>query len=418
MTDAIVFRTPGLIDLRSFTVMGFNAKLKANPIGFFGTGLKLAVGVVLRLGGSIVVYIGRDKYTFYVKEVDFRGKAFSQVWMRSERWHLTRARNTELPFTTEFGKNWEPWMAFRELHSNTLDEDGETFEETFSVEFEINRGWNEGHTTIVVSGIPAFVEAYENRAAIFLDRDAAPLVAEDHGVAIREGSTSLLYYQGIRAKEVPKPTLYTYDFRSTISLTEDRTFAHDWHVRQNLAAMVSQCDDEELIQRIVTAPEKNWEHGLEFPNHYKPSDAFRRVMARRPRGVSSQARGYYGRYDTSPVLRSASPWHTAPRPWRLEGDNIVDASGSPLFSVPYEYQHGNWDFLALDFLKEMSRDGVDTAERLLEWNCTEPEDPVATGYGGEDPYYFRPIAAVATHGPGPVSVPFGVGDPDDDGVPF
>jgi hypothetical protein len=74
-TQQLVFETPGLIDLRAFTVMGFNAKpATENPIGYFGTGLKYAISVLCRLGTKPVVWIGQDKYTFYTKTVD-RGTA-------------------------------------------------------------------------------------------------------------------------------------------------------------------------------------------------------------------------------------------------------------------------------------------------------------------------------------------------------
>lgn len=381
--EAIAFRTPGLIDLRAFTVMGFNAKpTKPNPIGFFGTGLKYAVAVITRLGGTMEVYIGRDKYVFFAKKVDFRGKEFEQVWMRSEKWKM-RARNTELPFTTEYGKNWEPWMAFRELESNTRDEDGETFVSGLPLSDIV-----EGETQIVVSGLPGFIEAYHNRETIFLDRDNRPVIAEDYGVTVRQGSNKLLYYQGLRAKEVPKPTLYTYDFKSTLGLTEDRTFAHDWHVRQNLAQFVTQSDDEQLIKAIVTADEDHWEHGLEFPAHYKPSDAFRRVMASRPRGVSGSARSYYGRHDRSSYIERRSPWHTSPHPWRLEDDNITDADGKALFSVPHDYDFGNWDYLARDFLRFVGERGVDTGTLLFEWNgpkiCSLCKEPSITNLDGDE----------------------------------
>lgn len=404
MADAIVFRTPGLIDLRAFTVMGFNAKPnKVNPIGFFGTGLKYAVAVITRMGGTMTVFIGRDKYTFFAKKVDFRGKEFEQVWMRSERWHLTRARNVELPFTTEYGKNWEAWMAFRELEANTRDENGVT--ERWDSEDREPFGVKE-ETVILVDGLPAFVEAYDDRDTIFLDLNPNNIVAEDHGVQVRAGKGEHLYYQGLRAKDLPKPAMFDYNFKTTLGLTEDRTFQSDWHVRQNLAAFVTQCDDESLIAAIVTADEDTWEHGLDFPNHYTPSDAFRRVVERAPRGLTHGASSYYRRHAPVFMSRDPSPWQEKATPWRREGDTIVDALDRQLLSAPYDFD-GNWAHLADDLVSYVNdKYGVDTTARLLEWNYTEPEEDIND----------QLLAVWRDHRLNPTHAIIPVGDDDD--VPF
>lgn len=345
MTDSVVFRTPGLIDLRAFTVMGFNAKPKTtNPIGFFGTGLKYAVAVLLRLGGTMVVYIGKDKYTFYIKDVDFRGKSFQQVWLRSDRWKM-RARNTELPFTTEYGKNWQPWMVYRELESNTRDENGTTYADTAPPELIEPR---DDETTIVVVH-PGVLEAFQ-KGGVFVDEDKHPVLTGDNAVKVRENGGQQLFYRGIRAKDVVKPTLYSYDFTNTHGLTEDRTFESEFWVRNNLGAFIATCDNEEVIQAVLTAPEENWEHGLEIPTYVKPSDAFRAVMHRRPRGMSHGATSYYVKHDNRPEVYTTSPWASAPRPWRIDGDVVVDAKGNELFREPSDYG-GRWDLLAAELVQ-------------------------------------------------------------------
>jgi hypothetical protein len=80
MTRALIFETPGLLDLRSLTVMGLNAKPNArNPIGSFGTGLKFAVAVLTRLGTPPVIYAGRNRYTFNVVADTFRDAAVELI---------------------------------------------------------------------------------------------------------------------------------------------------------------------------------------------------------------------------------------------------------------------------------------------------------------------------------------------------
>ena len=111
----IIFSNPGLIDPRLITVLGVNVKEGTSPIGFFGTGLKYAISVLLRNQCSIHIYAGQDAYAFSTREETIRGKTFSVVHMNDQ----------PLGFTTELGKNWKPWMALRELYSNAKDEGGD-----------------------------------------------------------------------------------------------------------------------------------------------------------------------------------------------------------------------------------------------------------------------------------------------------
>ena len=82
----VVFKTPGLIDIRAFTVMGLSSKPNSDsPIGKFGTGLKMAIAVLVRNGIPVTLWIGRTKYTFRKKRIKFRGEeTFEQILMIKE----------------------------------------------------------------------------------------------------------------------------------------------------------------------------------------------------------------------------------------------------------------------------------------------------------------------------------------------
>lgn len=351
---AIVFRTPGTIDVRAFTTMGVNAKPGVeNPIGYFGTGLKYAVAVLARLGAQLTVHTGGVRYWFEAVPMKFRGQEFQQLtmrrdaWVGGEGWRL--GRRQKLPFTTLYGRNWEPWMAFRELYSNTLDEGGEAWEIEGEVDAAAMRQnvTANGHTYIMVAQCEAFTKAYRDRSSIFLDLSERELKATIPGIEIREGSTQRLFYQGMRAKDVGKPTLHTYNFTTGQILTEDRQLAHEWHVRSALANTIAgHCDDEKLIEEIITAKDGLWEHGLEPSPHIAPSLAFHRVMMRRPRGVGGGFGRYYGTHDTRPEAVRKDLWRDALRPWRVDGGDVVSADGTAMFSRPYNMNEQVWAQLA------------------------------------------------------------------------
>jgi hypothetical protein len=295
VTTTIVHRTPGLIDPRAFTLMGVSAKpnSQGHAIGMFGTGLKYAIATLVRLDAQVTVWIGRDKYEFRKVHGVFREQDIEEIIFYRTRWSALRRQRVALPFTASYGKFWKPWMAFRELHSNTLDEGGETMLVDSAV-----MGM-ENFTTIVVEH-PEYVEAWENRDDIFLP-DASRQRDMVKGVEIVEGEGQRLYYRGLRVHDLPKPSLHTYNFVSDMQLTEDRTlYLGDYYARQNVAMAVLASEDEAFIHKVVTAGEDFWEHELEFPSYISPGEAFTRVMTRRTRGYSRSSWGYYsGRVDNS-----------------------------------------------------------------------------------------------------------------------
>src|SRR5579859_4171333 len=122
MTRALVFETPSLMDLKSLTMMGVSTKPNTtNPIGSFGTGLKYAIAALTRLGTPPVIWVGRNRYEFATRRDEFRGWQVEVIDLIGS--HDRR----ELPYTTGYGASWEPWMIYRELEANTIDEGGRTY---------------------------------------------------------------------------------------------------------------------------------------------------------------------------------------------------------------------------------------------------------------------------------------------------
>jgi len=54
----IAFQNDGELDLRLMATFGCSVKETNNPIGFFGTGLKYALAVLLRTGHKVTVHLG------------------------------------------------------------------------------------------------------------------------------------------------------------------------------------------------------------------------------------------------------------------------------------------------------------------------------------------------------------------------
>jgi len=243
---AICFYNDGLLDLRFVTTFGASKKVGDNPIGYFGTGLKYAIAVLLRDGHSISLYIGRDEHKFGIKETDIRGSTFKIVTMDGE----------EMPFTTELGKNWETWMAFRELYSNALDENGGT-------KRKLMPKGRDGMTIIAANG-RKIEGCFDNRASIILN-GTAPL-SEDSYARRLSGTSRWLFYRGVRVTRIP-PALFTWSIQTECDLTEDRTLKYDWQGCDAIAHHILKSSDRNLISACVTAPEQSFEWGLDYASY-------------------------------------------------------------------------------------------------------------------------------------------------------
>lgn len=243
----IVFKNEGILDINSIITFGVSVKEKESAIGFFGTGLKYAIAVLLRNGCDISIKAGDDVYDFGTEELIVRGKSFPIITMNGK----------PLSFTTEYGKTWELWQAARELYSNCLDEGGIVTSETED---------SFPGTQVVVSG-DAFDLVWKERHTFLL---AAPVLWANDRLEVCEGPSEYAYYQGIRAHTLPTKSKFTYNLKNHQKLTEDRALANWWGAQCDITWNIAKCDDEEILERvIINNPEEDddvLEAGFSFDN--------------------------------------------------------------------------------------------------------------------------------------------------------
>lgn len=254
----LIFQNDGVIPIESFTTFGMSAKPGSrNPIGKFGTGLKNAVAIILRLGGTITVWRGSEEYVFYTKTEDFRGTEFEKVRMKKRK-GIAPWKYEALPFTTKLGQHWEPWMAFRELEANTRDEsNGKTIFSESDIYYEPQ--WDRTHIVVECAELD---DAYRDIDKIFLPEDKAPIF-EDSSVRVFEGSNNHIFYRGMRVTTTSKPTLYTYDLK-TVVLTEDRTSQYTFLDNNNIRDALLACEKLDLAMNVVKNSKDRHEGGFDW----------------------------------------------------------------------------------------------------------------------------------------------------------
>lgn len=260
----IIFENDGEIDPLSISIMGISVKESENPIGFFGTGLKYAIAVLLRTGHVVEIFSGETPITFDLSPIKVRGKDFDIVRMKVGDGEMERTS-----FTTEYGKGWGVWMAYREIACNGKDEHGTSRRSTERPAPEA------GRTKIIVHG-DDFEAVFAESNRFLLDDEPQHTVGN---VEIRDRPGKDLFYRGVRVMQFKKPALYTYNCLTKLTLTEDRTVKDQWYPIYYITNALMECEDEDILRKVLTASDDTLEGCLNFGEYGTPGEAFLRVTA-------------------------------------------------------------------------------------------------------------------------------------------
>ena len=309
----LLFENKEEIDLRGITTFGTSVKTHNNAIGHFGTGLKYAIAVCLRLGFKIDIWSGTTKYIFYTKDIKIRNGDFKLICMRED---TDTSPEVELSFTTELGKGWKDWQAYRELYCNAQDEGGST-EQIDSVDdqdlsFEVGTEitidgtkhfGEEGKTKIFVWGM----DDVHAQSDLFILR--TPPKHELSQLDLHEipvGQKGAIFYRGVRVYEPQQPLLFNYNFKSWVQLSEDRTLMNIYIFHFALMRSLISAQVPDVIAEVLTCPEGYFEHKLSFNDieGEEPGQIFVGVMGTLERAKVKNASAY--KYYTSYALDNLS----------------------------------------------------------------------------------------------------------------
>lgn len=254
----IVFENPGTFDLRLIKTFGVNVKPGVkSPIGYFGTGLKYAAAIVLRNGGEFYIQDGYgEEYRLQINKEEIRGKEFPLVHMyrRNNGWSHAH----DLPFTTELGKNWMPWHAYRELYSNALDESGKHYEAVKMPDVQRN-------VVRFIVRCDAITKVAHNHHEYFLDTASRRMLGSNEEVEVYQGATKKYYYNKIHVYEEQMEHRYTYNAIKNITLTEDRTSALGYERQWMLRRFWSECQNKTLLREFAITHHQFYTEGkLDF----------------------------------------------------------------------------------------------------------------------------------------------------------
>lgn len=216
----LLISSKGEIDSRALSLIGGSTKRNdAEKIGFFGSGNKYALAVLLRNKIPFEIYSGINHIEITTKQVTMRDTSFNAI--------VINGKETDL--TDSMGPKWNPWMAVREFYSNAIDEGNHMWE----VVDEINP--QPDITSFYITLTPELEKIHNERELYFSDfrKDLIHYNTEVGEIYPKSGIYLNLYRKGIRCLEDEKQSAFDYNFYK-LDINESRIVMDNYGTYRNI----------------------------------------------------------------------------------------------------------------------------------------------------------------------------------------
>jgi len=223
------------IDVNAFRLIGACTKRDDNSkIGYFGSGLKYAIAVLLRDNVGLKVYSGKKEFPITVESEIFRGQPFNIVSVCGKKTSLT----------TSMGVDWKAWQAVREIFCNALDESEPSHEIVNSI--EPKKGTTSFYIPIENKDVQYIIDNWDK----YFAHNRKPIVGDCCKIYESIGDKVNVYRKGIRCWDEKFDSLYDYDF-SKIDISESRTAKYSWEIKEGIAKLWGKYATNQMITRLV-----------------------------------------------------------------------------------------------------------------------------------------------------------------------
>jgi hypothetical protein len=282
----LMIQNLGVAPVESFTLLGASGN-RDNPetLGEYGSGNKLAVTALLRLGVDVTVYCGTTRLVFGTRDDEFNGNVISRVTV-TENNRATR----DLGWTLDWGaKDWTTAsMALREFVSNALDahaphtECVDPTEGDLQVTAKSIMRAKDGYTRVFISSCvetDTYLWQLSSHFLHFSDVPITKTILDKTQASDRLGGDgAMIYRKGAYLCTLPGESVYDYNFTANeIEIDECRN-SNEYSVRAAIARRLRQASAEELapIFKAIGARREVMEAKLDayylLPSWQTPTD--------------------------------------------------------------------------------------------------------------------------------------------------
>lgn len=236
MSEYMEFKNPGEIPVNAFKLLGASTKRDdSSKIGFFGSGLKYAMAVMLREGIDFKVFIGEKELKIGTRQTDFAGRKIAVITVNGEKTSIT----------VDAGIDWEAWFAIREVYSNTIDGGG-------NAKLATTIQGTPGHTSIFIEISDKLGDVSKNWSHYFAFKRGA--LFEENGNRILpklKDERMTMFRKGIRVHHDPKKSLFDYDI-DDIEINESRVVKFSFRAYQAVGHLLGACNNLDVIKKFIT----------------------------------------------------------------------------------------------------------------------------------------------------------------------
>jgi hypothetical protein len=245
----LVIQNNTLIEPDAFQLLGACTKRGTNSIGYFGSGLKYAIAVLLRDNIPFQVFSGLQEIYIDARPTIFRGKEFNVIYINGQKTSLT----------TDMGPDWKLWHAIREIFCNAIDE-GE-----YEHSLQDDPQPKENTTVFHIKCVGEQLEAIATDWTSYFAMKRIPLAGNEVGkIYNRAGQHMTLYRKGVRAYDEQYTSLFDYDFHN-IHVNECRIISWSCDIQERICKMwASMATKQMLSLYCTTLKEERFEHRLRW----------------------------------------------------------------------------------------------------------------------------------------------------------
>lgn len=244
----IEFTNKGEVPVNAFKLLGASSKRgDDSKIGYFGTGLKYALAVLLREDIDFKIYSGTKEVVIGTRKTKFLDQTVTVITVNGEKTSIT----------IEAGIDWETWFAIREIYSNNVDENGQ-----MKLNTEIKP--EEGYTKIYVQLSDKMQDLTNNWSEYFSNNRTVISAKDGYEVLQKTDNESLVVFRkGIRAYTSRTESLFDYNI-TKLKINESRVAERDYEARQRCAEALALCDNFQAIEHFAHSNKEVIEKQTEF----------------------------------------------------------------------------------------------------------------------------------------------------------
>lgn len=225
------------IEPEAFTLIGASTKREdSSKIGFFGSGLKYAIAVLLQNNIDFKIYSGINEIKITTKTKSFRGNDFESICINGK----------ETSLTTTMGADWKPWFAVREIYCNAIDEG------KYSADIASGIKPQKGKTQFYIEMNEKLDEMMQDWPRYFSDKRTDLIQATENSKIFKSklGDRVIIYRKGIQCLESWGNSLFDYDL-SWAEINESRVLKDTWTTKKKLAQGLAVNANAQVIKTLL-----------------------------------------------------------------------------------------------------------------------------------------------------------------------